>query len=125
MQGPQVAVMAQHVTPLGMILHELTTNALKYGAGSCEDGRINVTWTITRDNPGHELKINWQEICGKDVDLSIPGPDGFGSRMMAISLSQLRGQSERRWAEEGLDMDILLPLDSHGAVKDRNESESQ
>ena len=125
MEGPQVAVMAQHVTPLGMILHELTTNALKYGAGSCEDGRINVTWTITRDNPGHELKINWQEICGKDVDLSIPGPDGFGSRMMAISLSQLRGQSERRWAEEGLDMDILLPLDSHGAVKDRNESESQ
>ncbi len=59
------------------------------------------------------------------MDLSIPGPDGFGSRMMAISLSQLRGQSERRWAEEGLDMDILLPLDSHGAVKDRNESESQ
>lgn len=125
MDGPPVTVMAQHVTPIGMILHELTTNALKYGAGSCDGGLINVTWTINKDDPGQELKISWQEICAKDVDLSAPGPDGFGSRMMAISLTQLRGRSERRWAEDGLNMDILLPLDDHGAVKDRNKAETQ
>ena len=122
--GPEVTVMAQHVTPLGMILHELTTNAVKYGAGSCEDGQINVEWTIDPQARQQELKIIWQEICAKEVDLSAPGPDGFGSRMMSISLAQLRGQSRRDWTEHGLHMEILLPMDDHGAVKDRNKSEN-
>ncbi len=123
-EGPPINVIAQHVTPLGMILHELTTNAVKYGAGSCEGGRINVTWSIDAQNTGEELKIIWQEICAKNVDLSSPGPDGFGSRMMSMSLSQLRGQSRRSWAQEGLKMEIQLPLDDNGAVKDRNKTET-
>lgn len=120
--GPPITVIAQHVTPLGMVLHELTTNAVKYGAGSCDGGQINVTWLVERLDAGQELKITWQEICAQDVDLSLPGPEGFGSRMMAMSLSQLRGQSQRRWTPEGLQLEILLPLDDNGAVKDRNQS---
>jgi two-component sensor histidine kinase/CHASE3 domain sensor protein len=119
--GPPVTVMAQHVTPLGMILHELTTNAVKYGAGACDGGRIEVTWTIQPEEAGKELKINWKEICAPDANLGSPGPDGFGSRMMTISLSQLGGFSEKIWTEQGLNMNIQLPLDDHGAVKDRNK----
>ncbi len=122
--GPEVTVMAQHVTPLGMILHELTTNAMKYGAGACEDGHVSVTWAITPENTGHELSILWKEICPPDVTLAAPGPDGFGSRMMAISLSQLRGECRKAWKPEGLEKQIFLPLDDHGAVKDRNKTEN-
>ena len=122
--GPEVIIMAQHVTPLGMILHELTTNALKYGAGACEDGHISVTWTLTPDNTGQELSIIWKETCPADFTLATPGPDGFGSRMMAISLAQLRGESRREWKPEGLEKEILLPMDDHGAVKDRNKTEN-
>jgi two-component sensor histidine kinase/CHASE3 domain sensor protein len=123
-EGPEVTVMAQHVTPLGMILHELTTNAMKYGAGACEDGHISVTWTIEPENSGQELAILWKEICPPDMTLATPGPDGFGSRMMAISLSQLRGESRKSWKPEGLEKEIFLPLDDHGAVKDRNKTET-
>jgi len=123
-EGPAITVIAQHVTPLGMILHELTTNAVKYGAGSCDGGQINVTWSVDPERAGQELRINWQEICAEEVDLSSPGPDGFGSRMMAMSLSQLRGQSQRSWTQEGLHLEIFLPLDDHGAVKDRNKPDT-
>jgi len=119
-EGPDVTVMAQHVTPLGMILHELTTNAVKYGAGACDGGKIEVTWSIHPAEAGKELTINWKEICAPDANLGSPGPDGFGSRMMAISLSQLRGTSDKVWTEQGLNLRLQLPLDDNGAVKDRN-----
>ena len=119
-EGPDVTVMAQHVTPLGMILHELTTNAVKYGAGACDGGKIEITWSIHPEETGKELTINWKEICAPDANLGSPGPDGFGSRMMAISLSQLRGFSDKVWADQGLNLKIQLPLDDNGAVKDRN-----
>jgi two-component sensor histidine kinase/CHASE3 domain sensor protein len=119
-EGPEVTIMAQHVTSLGMILHELTTNAVKYGAGSCDGGHIQINWSIHPEDTGKELHINWKEICGPDMNLSAPGPDGFGTRMMTISLSQLRGQSLKEWTPEGLNLRITLPLDGNGAVKDRN-----
>ena len=119
-EGPDVTVMAQHVTPLGMILHELTTNAVKYGAGACDGGKIEITWSIHPEETGKELTINWKEICAPDANLGSPGPDGFGSRMMSISLSQLRGGSDKVWTDQGLNLKIQLPLDDNGAVKDRN-----
>jgi len=119
-EGPDVTVMAQHVTPLGMILHELTTNAVKYGAGTCDGGKIEITWSIHPEETGKELTINWKEICAPDANLGSPGPDGFGSRMMTISLSQLRGGSDKVWTDQGLNLKIQLPLDDNGAVKDRN-----
>jgi len=118
--GPEVTILAQHVTSLGMILHELTTNAVKYGAGSCDGGQIHITWSIHPEDTGQELHINWKEICAPHTSLSSPGPDGFGTRMMTISLSQLRGQSLKEWKPEGLNLQIRLPLDGNGAVKDRN-----
>lgn len=119
-EGPDVTVMAQHVTPLGMILHELTTNAVKYGAGTCDGGKIEITWSIHPEETGKELTINWKDICAPDANLGSPGPDGFGSRMMSISLSQLRGGSDKVWTDQGLNLKIQLPLDDNGAVKDRN-----
>lgn len=119
-EGPDVTVMAQHVTPLGMILHELTTNAVKYGAGACDGGKIEITWSIHPEETGKELTINWKEVCAQDANLGSPGPDGFGSRMMTISLSQLRGCSDKVWTDQGLNLKIQLPLDDNGAVKDRN-----
>ncbi len=123
--GPEVTIMAQHVTSLGMILHELTTNAVKYGAGSCDGGQIYISWSIHPEDTGRELHISWKEICAPDTKLGSPGPDGFGTRMMTISLAQLRGQSLKDWTPEGLNLRILLPLDGNGAVKDRNQSGSQ
>lgn len=122
--GPPVTVSAQHVTPLGMILHELTTNAVKYGAWSADYGHINVTWTIREENKtsGPILELNWEEICGPLANRGSEGPQGFGSRMINLSLSQLRGQSTREWTPKGLSVTMLLPIDAQSALVGRNNS---
>lgn len=123
-EGPLVSVSAQHVTPLGMILHELTTNAVKYGAWSADNGHINVTWKV-RDpvkDQHPSVEVYWEEICGPGANCGERGPDGFGSRMINLSLSQLRGQSTRNWKPEGLSVTITLPIDDEGALLGRNNS---
>lgn len=118
--GPAVHVTAQHVTPLGMILHELTTNAVKYGAWSGDGGHIDISWTTEPVENGQLLKLDWRENHANATNRCSLGADGFGSRMINLSLSQLLGSSKRDWKPEGLHVTIELPLDREGALRGRN-----
>lgn len=122
-EGPPVIVTAQHVTPLGMILHELTTNAVKYGAWSADGGHINVNWAVGDTGKGREMTLKWQEICVAHANRGPVGEDGFGSRMINLSLAQLCGKSVRDWNPAGLQISLVLPIDNHGALKGRNAPE--
>lgn len=74
--GPAVQIADEAGMPLMMALHELGTNALKYGALSAESGAVTIEW-ITRDN---EISLVWQETGGPEV--AVPTKRGLGSRLL-------------------------------------------
>lgn len=95
--SPKVTLHAEHVQPLGMIVHEMTTNALKYGALSVPDGRVEVSAIVAgRD----EITLVWRESGGPAV--LPPKHTGFGSRLMKRLAVQLGGTLDLDWRPEGL-----------------------
>ena len=103
--GPETLLPARHVTPLGLVLHELTTNAVKYGAWM-NDGLLTVTWEITAG----QLTINWNEAC-EITDLA-PVRTGFGSMLMTSAARQLGGTIDRDFASDGVHVRIVIPLEA-------------
>lgn len=103
--GPATAIGPTSLTPLGMILHELATNAVKYGAWSGPKGRLSVDWS--RDGQ-ERVKLIWRE-SGASLETTDPG-EGFGSRMMKMAASQLGGSIEREWKSDGVDIILIFPL---------------
>ena len=93
-------------TPLALLFHELATNAAKYGALSRPEGRIE----IMASSSGENYSLRWHERGGPAV---AEGTQGFGSRLIKLSVEgQLRGTLERSWTPEGLDIDLIVPLDA-------------
>jgi len=85
-------------TPIGLVFHELATNAAKYGALSMPDGRVRLASAVH----GDKVRLTWEEQGGPPV----PGPPeslGFGSRLTEMSIvRQLGGTIEREWSRDGL-----------------------
>ncbi|USA40530.1 sensor histidine kinase [Pelagerythrobacter marinus] len=105
--GPDVVLRPQPAVALAMIVHELSTNAIKYGALSCAEGRIAVSWRIVPagdagdDRPGAPtLVIDWAESGGPPV--SPPEREGFGSRLIRRGLGDRGGKVELDYRPEGL-----------------------
>ena len=93
----QVGVNA--ATPLALVFHELATNSAKYGALSCDTGTIS----IDIDEDGDDLVIVWKEDGTDCGPISFEEKEGFGSRLLRISVEgQLQGSFERTFREEGL-----------------------
>jgi two-component sensor histidine kinase len=104
-QGPPVEIGENAATSLALILHESSTNALKYGALSAPEGQLQVRWTIDGDT----LTIDWREI-GCPIVLSAPATHGFGSVLIAQSIRQLNGTIDYRWQPEGIAFRIAAPI---------------
>jgi two-component sensor histidine kinase len=83
----------------------LATNAVKYGALSAADGRVQVQWSM-RD--GNRLRLSWQETGGPAV--SAPSKEGFGTRAITRMLGQLDGEVKFDWREEGLTCDVIVTV---------------
>ena len=98
---PQIAV------NLAMALHELATNAAKYGALSSRSGRVDVSWTVTHSEP--VLHIYWRESEGPAVKQ--PEREGFGTRMIRrVLASELGGKVQLDFKPAGLECSIEAPL---------------
>ena len=67
-EGEPVALMANQGLGLSLILHELATNAAKYGALSQQEGRVHVSWRVDEANPGRRVRLTWQESDGPPVE---------------------------------------------------------
>ncbi len=107
-EGPLVSLDAKAVIPLALSLHELGTNATKYGALSTATGRVSITWMVTED-PEPMLKLRWVESGGPKV--VVPSRSGFGSRMISrVLASELAAAVHVHYNESGVICEIDAPL---------------
>lgn len=104
--GPEVMLLAEQVQPVSMIIHELTTNAFKYGALGSPTGQIEISWR--RAPTGWVL--TWTEEGGPAV--SPPQRTGFGSRLIQQLASQLEGEVSFSWRPAGLAVELVVPRSS-------------
>ena len=109
LDGPPVALPAHAAQPLGMAVHELATNAVKYGGLSVPTGRVTLTWYLDGGSDGL-LQLRWAEEGGPPVKGS-PTRRGFGSRVVEGTVrGQLAGAVAFTWEPIGLACDIQVPL---------------
>lgn len=109
LDGPTIAFDPKAGLSVGLVFHELATNAAKYGALSVPTGRVEVKWRIEDGEGGHRLVLKWREVGGPTV--SPPTRRGFGSTLIERTLSQsLGGAVEMDYRREGVVCRIELPL---------------
>jgi PAS domain S-box-containing protein len=89
--GPTVRLAPKATLALSMALHELMTNAAKYGALSHPDGQVRLTWRRIEDAPGERLQLRWEEADGPPV--TEPTRQGFGTRLITGGLARELGGS--------------------------------
>jgi len=113
--GPRVDLEPEQAQALAMVLHELATNAVKYGALSIATGHVRVHWSCEDDA---RLVLRWVERDGPSV--KPPSRQGFGTRVIEqILRHQLAGEVRFEWRPEGLACEMALPgVATHAAVSD-------
>ncbi|SHI32865.1 PAS domain S-box-containing protein [Roseomonas rosea] len=108
LQGPSVTLTPGATQALSLVLHELATNATKYGALSAPGGRVDLTWSV--DDAAGRLHLRWAETGGPPV----PGPPtrrGFGTRVIEASLRDQLGAAVRTaWEPAGMTCEIEASL---------------
>ncbi|MGN6356855.1 MAG: sensor histidine kinase [Novosphingobium sp.] len=104
-EGPELKLAERQTTPLGLILHELVTNCVKYGAWSQPGGRLVLTWRCS----GGRLELTWREHCAHPV-AEPDGKTGFGSTLLEGSKRQLAGELTRTYHADGIEVRIVVPL---------------
>jgi two-component sensor histidine kinase len=109
--GDDVVVMAGAVTPIALVINELATNAMKYGALGADGGRVDVEIAIDSDT----VRLQWRETLSGDraqENASAQPQSGFGSTLLENTvIRQMRGTVRRDWSPNGLILSLEFPLD--------------
>jgi PAS domain S-box-containing protein len=106
-QGPNVGLTAEATQAIGLVLHELATNAVKHGALSLPHGTLSIKWEIEAQSRGG-LNLDWRERGGPSV--KVPKRQGFGYVVMKKMAEQaLNGKVEVDFAPEGLRWSLMAP----------------
>ena len=107
--GPDMILDAQSAIPVGMAIHELTTNAAKHGALSTRSGCVDISWSVFGSGEDRELDLFWSEHGGPRVKR--PSRRGFGSLLLNTILKmQLGAEVEADYAPEGLQFRLRASL---------------
>ena len=96
-----------------MILHELTTNAIKYGALSVPAGRVDVRWSVGVDNRPDMFVLSWRETDGRTV--VPPTVTGYGRKIIENTMRRI-GKYQIEYAPSGLEFWMEVPLETIGWV---------
>jgi PAS domain S-box-containing protein len=112
--GPAVRLSPQQAVAMALALHELATNALKYGALARDGGRVEIDWNLSHDKLGQRhMAFLWREFGGPEVHT--PDHQGFGTRLIARSFGEESGgQAKIAFLSEGVQCVIKLPLSASG-----------
>lgn len=109
LEGPDVELPSEIAVPVGMAIHELTTNAAKYGALSVRTGRVSVMWSVHGEGDERRLSLSWVERGGPRVQE--PGRQGFGSRLLhRVLTTQLNAEVKVDYDPMGLRVSIDAPI---------------
>ena len=117
--GPTITLQPQVTLALALALHELATNATKYGALSTPTGHVDVDWRVTEgtDGDGPRFHLRWREVGGPQV--SMPSRRGFGSTMIERSLAAyFRGEAVIAYPPEGAMFTLDCPLAEAGRMSE-------
>lgn len=122
LSGPSLKITAPAAQAIGMALHELATNAAKYGALSNEDGTIEIDWKLDESDVSEQrLLLDWIELGGPEV--SKPSRAGFGSKVVdQILEASINGEVTLDWLSSGLVCHVSCPAEN---VLDNVEISSQ
>lgn len=108
MEGPDVELAPNDALSLGLAIHELATNAAKYGALSVESGRVSIIWEIAGENLA---RIEWVETGGPPIDAEQKRKRGFGTELIEkIVAHELRNPVDLRFDPEGVRCTLLIPV---------------
>jgi PAS domain S-box-containing protein len=106
--GPTVMLRAEAAPVMAMVLHELATNAAKYGAFSDRNGRVSLRWRWLRNGSSGRLAIDWQESGGPQV--LPPSQRGYGAAVIGeIIPFELNGKSDLSFARDGVRCRMEIP----------------
>lgn len=109
MEGPDLVLPPKVAVSLAMAVHELATNALKYGSLSQDDGTVAIRWW----NDGDRLRLEWKERGGPPVVQ--PSTRGFGTRMIERGLAaELGGTARIHYEPDGVRCEVDAPMPAHG-----------
>jgi two-component sensor histidine kinase len=105
--GPSIELSPQTIMALGMVVHELATNAAKHGALSVPGGKVKASWQLSSSN--RRLRVEWVESGGPVV--TEPLRKGYGSQLIDFTVSHnLSGSVEQNYAPGGLEVELEFPL---------------
>jgi PAS domain S-box-containing protein len=107
LNGPPVRIRPNAALAISLALHELATNATKYGALRAKDGHVDLDWTLSGD--GAQVEVRWCEVGGPPV--APPPSAGFGSRLLGSGLAgELGRPADMDWRPDGLICRIVAPV---------------
>jgi two-component sensor histidine kinase/CheY-like chemotaxis protein len=104
--GDDAPLRGSALTSLALLLHELSTNAVKYGALASPEGQLDISLA----NQGQSLHLVWDEKAASPPK-STANREGFGTTLEKVALQGLGGEIIREWRPEGLRLSLVLPLD--------------
>jgi two-component sensor histidine kinase len=107
--GPDALLEPKAAQVFSMVLHELATNAAKYGALSRRSGRLTVAWELESRAGARQLSLYWAEQGGPAV--AEPQRSGFGSKLIRQAVAyELDGEAQLEYRPEGLRCTLVVPL---------------
>jgi PAS domain S-box-containing protein len=109
--GPSVTLPPAAAQALGLALHELATNAVKYGALAQPTGKLEVTWELKAKKPTSEIALQWRESGVSMPDVGSPKRKGYGSELIERALPyQLSAKTQLEFGPDGVRCAILVPI---------------
>jgi two-component sensor histidine kinase len=109
MQGPPITLRPEAAQNLGLALHELAINAVKFGALSTPPGRLSITWAWQDRDPTPVVEMRWVESGGPAV--TMPMQRGFGTLVVERNLARaLEAEVELTFETEGVRARITIPV---------------
>ncbi|MET0746284.1 MAG: PAS domain-containing protein [Microvirga sp.] len=108
-EGPDIELPSEAAVPIGMAIHELTTNAAKHGALSTFGGQVDVRWSLDTKDDKPMMRFEWTEHGGPRV--LTPTRQGFGSRLLQrVLTTQLQADVNMDFNQDGLRFTMIMPI---------------
>lgn len=121
--GPYVNLGPRAALAMVLAIHELSTNAVKYGALSVPNGYVNIDWQVAKHGSCDMIEFKWQEVGGPAVT-GQPDRTGFGTRLIErVLTAELEGKGKIEYRPAGVFLEIVAPLPDQDKISGKPDDE--